>query len=259
MTYPNIEKILNKSWLSKNSNHPYNYWIVKAEDTKEKLFLSRLDNYLKKITPLLHLGKIQSKLRNPQGFVDTYYELEVGCYLVDNGFDVEFERRLCDDKGNRITPDIFVKGENVIVEVKTLHRSNEVEKGLKSGKVFEFNEAKRIKDDIDSELRKYCGKRIVYPLIVVVCRNFIKPPIVTSDDFETILFYRSDRWIFNGVLRRTHDVEYLGLYYMDEGRHAGILGGVGLWGRRGILFYENPNANKDSKIPSTFLGFLKRP
>lgn len=258
LTYPNIARILDKSWLNKNPNHPYNQWVITAENTKEKLFLSRLDNYLGKITPLSGPRRIQSKLRNPQEFVDTYYELEVGSYLLDNGFDVEFERFLRDEKGNRITPDIFVKKENVIVEVKTLHRSNEVEKGLKSGKVFKFNEAKRIKDDIISELKKYSGKEIVYPLIVVVCKDFIKPPISSHIDFETILFYRSDRWVFNGVLRRTNDVEYRGLFYEDGGRHASILGGVGYWEQQGIMFYENPNTNKNSKIPGTFLDFLKR-
>lgn len=223
------------------------------------LFLSRLDNYLEKLTSLLHPRRIQSKLRNPQEFVDTYYELEVGCYLIDNGFDVEFERPLYDEKGNRITPDIFVKEENTIVEVKTLHMSNEEEKGIKSHKVFEFNEAKRIKDDIDTELQKYRGKEFSYPLIIVVCKNFIKPPLVSPDDFETVLLYRSDRWIFNGELRRTNDVKYQGLYYVDEGRHARGLSGVGLWsGKRILAFYENPKANENSKISNKFLDFLKK-
>jgi hypothetical protein len=257
LTYSNIEKILSKLWLSKNPSHPYNQWIMKAEDSEERLFLSRLDNYLEKLTSLLHSERIRSKLRNPQEFVDTYYELEVGCHLIDNGFDVEFERLLCDEKGNRITPDIFVKEENTIVEVKTLHMSNEEEKGIKSHKVFKFNEAKRIKDDIDTELPKYCGKGFLYPLIIVVCKDLIKPPIISTDDFETVLLYRSDRSIFNGELRRTNDVKYQGLYYVDEGRHASILSGVGYWLRDRMLFYENPKANKNSKISNKFLDFLK--
>jgi len=260
MKYQNLDRILDKVWLRNNPDHPYNQWIKKSEDSKERLFLSRLDNYVEKVTLLLQTKRTQSKFRNYQGFVDTYYELEVGCFLIDNGFQVDFERTLYVERGTRITPDIFVEKDNIIVEVKTLHRSNEVEKGFKSGKVFKFNEAQRIKDDIFSELQKYGDKEIKYPLIVIVCPDFIKPPLVSPDDFETVLSYRCDKWIFNGKLRRTLDVEYQGLYYEDEGQNANILSGVGLWGRRGILFYKNPNVNKDSKFPkSRFLDFLMSP
>lgn len=160
-------------------------------------------------------------------------------------------------RGNLRTPDIFVKKDNIIAEVKTIHRSNEVEKGRKSGEIFKFNEAKRIQDDIYEELEKYGNRGIKYPLVVVVCPDFIKPPIVTPDDFETVLFYRCDRLIFNGKLRRTPDVQYLGLYFLDEGRHASILSGVGFWERRGILFYENPNAYMKIR-KSRFLDFFKK-
>jgi hypothetical protein len=258
MMCQNLERILDKEWLRNNPNHPYNQWIMKPEDSREKLFLSRLDNYVGKANPRLHTKTIQSKLRNSQGFVDTYYELEIGCFLIDNGFDVNLKKTLCDEKSNRITPDIYVEKDNVIVEVKTIHRSFEVEKGLESRRVFTCNEAKRIKDDILSELEKYSGKKITYPLIVIICPDFIKPPLVSPDDFETILLYRCDRWIFNGTLRRTNDVTYRGLYYDGEGRYAERLNGVGLWRQKGIWYYENPNVNKVLKIPSRFLDFLKR-
>ena len=261
MMCQNLERILDKAWLRNNPNHTYNQWITKPEDSEEKLFLSRLDNYVGKTNPRLHTKTMRSKLRNSQGFVDTYYELEVGCFLIDNGFDVNFEKALCDGKSKCITPDIFVEKDNVIVEVKTIHRSFEVEKGMKSGKVFKYDEAKRIKDDILSELQKYRGQGITYPLIVIECLDFIKRPLVAPDDFQTVLYYRGDSCIFlrNGTLRRTSNVEYQGLYYDDEGRHAERLSGVGLWGRKKILFYENPNVNKDSKIPaSRLLDFLKR-
>ena len=58
----------------------------------------------------------------------------------------------------------------LIIEVKTLCRGIDVQEGLRSGKVFTHDESKRIKDDILSELEKYVGKGIRYPLAVIVAR-----------------------------------------------------------------------------------------
>lgn len=260
MKYQNLERILDKAWLKNNPNHPYNQWIMKSEDSKEKSFLHRLDDYLETAISLLNTKRIQSKLRNSQEFVDTYYELEVGCSLIGHGFEANFEYTLPVEIGNDKTPDIFVMKENIIVEIKKLSRSYEVEMGIKSGEVFKFNPAKRVKDRILDELRKYWGKGIKYPLIVMLCKDLINPPILTPDDLETVLFYRSDRGIFaGGEFYLAPDVEYEGLYYADNGRQADILSGVGLWRNKLIRFYENPNANKDSRIPQgRFLAFLKK-
>lgn len=233
---------------------------MKAKDSKEKSFLQRFDDCLETAIPLLHTTKrIRSKLRNPPQFVDTYYELEVGCSLIDYGFEVDFEHTFPSELGNDKTPDIFVKKENVIVEVKTLHQSNEVEMGIKSGKVFKFNEAKRIKDDILEELQKYGRKEIKCPLIVVICECLIEPPIPSLDDLETVLFHRTDRGILIGSkFHLTTDAEYEGLYYVDKGRQADILSGVGLWRKKLVCFYENPNVNRYGKIPrGKFSDFLK--
>lgn len=265
MTYQYLERILEKTWLRNNPDHPYNKWNMKPPDSVEKLFLSRFDNHLKKVASLLPTKKIQDKLRNYQNsqFVDTYYELEIGCFLIDNGFEVSFEPTLCDKTGNPRTPDIFIEKEETIVEVKTLHESDKVKKGKESGKVFEFNTSIRIKDIISNELYKW-RKGIKYPLIIVICPDEIEEPLVTSDDFEAELYRQSNRVVFShGKVYWTSDVEYSGRYFLDEGRNALGLSGVGLWRRRGrrreIVFYENRNVNKDSKIPhGRFLDFLKR-
>lgn len=242
MKYDNLEKILGKNWLNKNPNHPYNQWIIKPEKSKEKIVLSNLESYLKKI-PLLKTKTIQTKLRNPTQFVDTYYELEVACYLIDNEFDVDLERNFLNKLGFDITPDIFLKTDNIIIEVKTLHRSDKVKEGLNSGKAFKHNEAIRIKDDIFSELEKYAGKGIKYPLIIIICPDFIEPPYVSIDDFENVLYARADKAVFIGEFCLTPNFEYKGVYY--DGDQANILSGVGLWDKGRIIFFENPNVKKE--------------
>lgn len=258
MTCPNLERILGKKWLKNNLNHPYNQWVMKSEGSKEQTFLQLLDDCLMKVIPFHKPKNIRSKLRNE--FVDTYYELEVGCYLLNQGFEVDFEHTFPSGMGNYKTPDIFVKKENVIVEVKTLHESYRVQTGIKSDKVFEFDESKRIKDRILDELDKYSGSGIKYPLVVMLCNDYlIKPTILSPDDLETVLLYRSDRIIVSGSdYFPTSDVEYEGLYYANNGRQAELLSGVGLWRKNPIRFYENPNVNRYGKIPrGKFLDLLR--
>ena len=67
---------------------------MKSEDIKEKLLLNNLDSYLGKAIPILKTKRIQNKLRNSDEFIDTYYELEVGSYLLNQGFKVDFEQTL---------------------------------------------------------------------------------------------------------------------------------------------------------------------
>jgi len=259
MTYPNLERVLGKTLLMKNSSHPYYKWIMKSKDSKEKSFLQRLDNYLETVNPLLHTKRIPSNLRNSEQFISTYYELEVGCYLLNQGFEVDFEHNLPVEIGNHKTPDVFVIKENIIVEVKKLSQSDEVEMGIKSGKVFKFNSPNRVKDRISDELGKYSRRGIKYPLVVMLCKDVIDPPILTPDDLEAVLFCRSDRGIFaGGKFHLTYDVDYEGLYYVDNGRQADILSGVGLWRDKPMCFFENPNVNRYGKIPrGKILDFLK--
>ncbi|MCK5563047.1 hypothetical protein KAI30_02650 [Candidatus Bathyarchaeota archaeon] len=259
MTYNNLEHYLGKLWLRNNPNHPYNLWRMKSEDSKEKLLLYKLDSHLGKVIPLLKTKRIQHKLRNSAEFVDTYYELEVGCYLLNQGFEVDFEQTLPSGTGNYKTPDIFVKKENVILEVKTLHKRFDVEKGEKSGEVFKFNGAKKIGDKILEVLETYSGSGIKYPLVVMLCNDYlINPPILSPDDLETVLLYRSDGlFVFGNSRVPTSDVKNDGLYYADKGQQADVLSGVGLWRKKLIRFYENPNVKKQYKITQgKFLDFL---
>lgn len=259
MTYNNLEHYLGKSWLRNNPNHPYNLWRMKSEDSKEKLLLYKLDSHLEKVIPLLKTKRIQHKLRNSAEFVDTYYELELGCSLMDKGFKVNFEYSLpCGNSGSK-TPDLFVQKENIIVEVKTLHQSRRIKNGIQSGKVFKICEAERIRDRILLELEKYSEIGLKNPLIMMLCNDYlISPTILSTDDLETVLLYRSDGiFVFGSNYAQTSDVKYEGLYYTDKGKQANVLSGVGLWRKRLIQFYENPNVKKQYKITQgKFLDFL---
>ena len=121
---------------------------------------------MKKVIAILKTKSIQHKLRDK--LVDTYYELEVGCNLLNHGFELDFERTLLLNTSNYRTPDIFVKNENVIIEVKTLQQSHKVKNGIKSGKVFFFEPSEKIKDKILDELEKYSGSEIKYPLVIIL-------------------------------------------------------------------------------------------
>lgn len=261
LTYQNLERILDETWLKNNPNHTYNKWIMKPTDSTERLLLSRFDNYIEKAVPFLHPKTIRCKLRNWQSsqFIDTYYELEVGCFLIDNGFSIDFKRMLSSNKG-RITPDIFLKEENAIVEVKTLHPSQEEEKGRKSGKVFEIKPFRKIKDDVQTEIAKYQNKGIKYPLIVIMCPDIIEHPLVPLDDFKTALYYQVDRAKFSkGTLHWIPDKEFWGLYYLNKGHDCGLLHGVVLWRGKVVRFFENPNVNENLKIPKgRFLDLLEK-
>ena len=262
MTYHNLESILDKRWLANHPDHIFNQWAMKPNDSKEKSLLSRFDTYVGKTFMSLHAKKkFQNKIRNQKQFVDTYSELEVGCSLIDKGFKVNFQKTL-KGKRSKLTPDLFIENDNVIVEVKTLHQSAEAEKGMKSFKVFILGEAKRIRDDLFNELRKYREQGIEHPLIVVVCPYIIKPPIASQDDFETVLYCQENRMtIFGGFLSMSPKVEYKGLYYSSiYGELPAILSGVGLWGwkRKDMVFYPNPNVNATSKIhQGNFLDYLQ--
>jgi len=254
-TYPNLERILNINWLANNPDHLYNQWILKSDSSKEKRLLSSYDKYLERVIPLLRTTKnIQGKIRNQ--FVDTYNELDVGCSLIERGFDVDFEFTLI---GNT-TPDIFIKKDNVIVEVKTLHQSDKVERGIKSHGVYEHNEAERIKGVLNRELEKYAKIEIIEPLIIVVCPDIIKPPYESSDDFKTVLDYQINKMFVLGPYHaKSNKVEYKGLYYNNEGEIISILSGVGRWyhGKKEMDYYPNPNARKTSQIPQgNLLDFL---
>jgi hypothetical protein len=261
LTYQYLERILDKTWLRNNPDHTYNKWVTKPTNSRERMFLSSLDNYLEKVTLGLSNPKtIQDKLRNWKSsqFRDTYNELKVGCFIRDSGFDVDFEWTLNSSEAGK-TPDIFVKGENVIIEVKTLHRSLEVEKGINSRKCFDFNEAVRLKRELFRELEKYGTKEINYPLAVIVCPDFINQPLVSSEDVRTVLFCRGDKGRFNGAFQKTDDVEYRGLYFEkdpEKKRCLRVLSGVGLWRQ---VFYENLNADRALKIPQGRLLDLLNP
>lgn len=248
MVFNDLNRVIGKSWLKNNPNHLYNQWLMKSDDCKEKILLHNLDSNLKEINGL-RTKRLQRKLRNE--FVDTYYELEIGCHLLNQGFEIDFEKTLKLDNGNKREPDVFVKTENAIIEIKTLHQSFDLKKGKESGKVFKIKEADRIKDRILKELGKYSGSGIKYPLVVMLCNDYlIKPTILSPDDLETVLLYRSDRIIVSGSdCFPTSDVEYKGLYYANNGRQAELLSGVGLWRKNPIRFYENPNVNRYGKIP----------
>lgn len=263
LAYQNLEKILDETWLKNNLDHTYNKWIMKPADSKERMFLSRFDKYIERVDPLL-LSKttIQNKLRNYQNsqFTDTYYELEVGCYLMDNGFLVDFEWKP-DGENGKITPDLFVKKYNVIIEIKTIHLTYQEETGRKSGRVYELEPYKKIKDAILKEIEKYWEMEIKYPLIVIICPDFVGQPLLPNDDFETVLEHLVSRATLfpNGTLHFSPNVERQGLYFKDEGLQCRILSGVGKWTGKGILFYENPNVKENSKIPEgRFLDILKQ-
>lgn len=259
MSYHNLESILGKTWLENHPDHIFNQWITKPDNSNEKLLLSRFDTYVGKVIPFLRAKrKIQDRIRNQ--LVDTYNELEVGCSLIDKGFNVDFEKILL-GKRSKLTPDIFIENDNVIMEVKTLHRSAEAEKGMKSYRVFTFDEAKRIRDDLFEELEKYREQKIEHPLIVVVCPDIIKPPLGSQDDFETVLYFQENRMTVCGAFRSMGiKVKYKGLYFSEYGEQTAILSGVGWWSwkRKGMLFYPNPNVKKTSKIPQdSFLYYLR--
>jgi hypothetical protein len=253
-----LERILDRDWLRNHPNHTYNLWTKEREGCRENQFLNKLEDYLQKLSPLLKTRHLRSKLRS--NFVDTYYELEVGCSLINYGIKVDFEHKLPIENGNTRTPDIFIPDENTIVEVKTLHQSNELEKGLKTGGFFQLHEANRVKDRILAELSKYFGIELKHPLVLIICNDIIRPTILSTDDLETVLLYRINRGIFaHREFHLANDSNYEGLYFADNGLQANILSGVGLWRGRFLRFYENPNANKESRIPQGKLSdFLKR-
>lgn len=256
-TYPNLESILDIDWLTNNPDRLYNQWIRKSDNSKEKLLLSSYDKYLERVIPLLTTTKkIQDKIRNQ--FVETYNELDVGCSLVDRGFDVDFE---CTLIGN-ITPDIFIKKDNVIVEVKTLHQSDKVERGIKSHGVYEHNEANRIRNLLFIDLEKYAKQEIMEPLIIVICPDIIKPPYESPDDFKTVLDYQINKMFVLGPYHAmSNKVEYKGLYYNEEGEVISILSGVGHWyhEKKEMDYYPNPKVRKTSKIPQgELLDFLNK-
>jgi hypothetical protein len=262
LTYEYLERILGEKWLKNNPDHTYNQWIVMSTHSQESKFLNRLDGHIGKTTQLLLNPKtIQRKLRNwkDSEFIDTYYELEVGCFLTDNGFDVDFGRTF---RGNRskMTPDLFVNGDNVIIEVKTLHVSQEEEKGRESRKVFANEPSKKIRDDVYREIKKYRGQGISHPLIVLMCPDFIERPTFSSDDFEAALIHQVDRAAFSGgKLQLTPDKQFWGLYYLNEGHDCDFLCGVGLWKAKVVSFYENPNVNESFRIlPSRLLELFKK-
>ena len=258
MTYENLESILGKRWLASQPDHIFNQWAMKSNDSKEKSLLSRFDTYVGKvITSLQTKKKFQNKIRNQ--FVDTYSELEVGCSLIDKGFKVDFEKIL-KGKRNELTPDLFIKNDNVIIEVKTLHQSAEVEEGMRSSRVFKFDEAKRIRDDLFSELEKYGEQGIEHPLIVIVCPDIINPPIASQDDFETVLYCQESRMTICGAFRsKITKGRYKGLYFSNYGELPTLLSGVGWWRwkRKDMVFFPNPRVNATSKIhQGNFLDYL---
>lgn len=144
MAYNNLEILLGRQFLREHQNHEYNRWRFKSEDSKEKRLLNNLEAYLKRIRPSLKTKRIQKGLQS--NFIDTYYELEVGCYFLNHGFEIDFEKTLRLNNNDYRTPDLFVKNENVIIEVKTLHQSDKVKKGIKSGEVFFFNSSQKVKE-----------------------------------------------------------------------------------------------------------------
>lgn len=259
MTYHNLENVLDKRWLA-NNDCIFNQWAMKSNDSKEKLLLSRFDAYIGKIVTSLHSTKeLQKKIRNQ--FVETFNELEVGCSIIDKGFNVNFEKSLIGER-SKLTPDLFIENDNVIVEVKTLHQSAEEEKGMKSHQVFFCDEAKRIRDDLFEELHKYGEQRIEYPLIVVVCPDSINPPIASQDDFEIVLYSPFSRMTVRGrLITMSTEVEYEGLYFTREyGEQTAILSGVGLWEwkRKDMVFYPNPQVKEASQIrQGNFLDYLR--
>jgi hypothetical protein len=259
ISYPYLESLLDKMWLENHPDHFYNKWLMKPDDSKEKLLLSRFDAYVRTTIPHLHAkAKIQDKIRNQ--FVETYNELEVGCSLEERGFAVDFEKILLGER-SELTPDLFIENEKVIMEVKTLHRSAEVKQGMKSGRVFTFNEAKRIENELFMELAKYGDQKIEHPLIVVVCDDVIDPPLVSHIDFETVLYYRVDKMIVGREYRTMlNETEYKGLYFPDYGNQTNLLSGVASWRwkTREMLFYPNPYVRENSIIPQgRLLNFLK--
>ncbi len=155
---------------------------------------------MEKVVPLLSDQKVLvDKLRNFQRsqFIDTFYELEVGCSLMDAGFEVDFEGELTDD-GNTITPNIVITNENVIVEIKTLHESLEAKKGRKSNMCFDYDEIRRVKNPLCKELDKYKRCKISQPLVVIFCPDMIAPPLVSTLDLDAyflIIIAKSLFWV----------------------------------------------------------------
>jgi hypothetical protein len=136
---------------------------------------------------------------------------------------------------------------------KLLHLS------ARAGRVFNYNEARRVKEEIFRALGQYETKGIKYPLVVIICLDIVERPLVTTDDIETVLLCRGDGLILDGTLHKTNDVKYQGLYFeqdFEKKRYLCTLSGVALWRQK---FYENPNVDKTLKIPQgRLLDFLKK-
>ena len=126
--------------------------------------------------------------------------------------------------------------------------------------VFEFDESKRIQDDIFDELEKYRAQEIKHPLIAVICPDIINPPLESEDDFLTILYHQENSMTVIGAYRCMNPtVNYKGLYF-DYGEQISLLCGVGWWcsKSKNIDFFQNPNVTETVKMPQGhFFNYLK--
>ena len=79
-----------------NRGHIFNEWILKPEkEVRKKHYyygLMVMWEKLEQAPTLKSPKKIQNKMRYQ--FLDTFYELDVGCSLLEKGFEVNFEKIL---------------------------------------------------------------------------------------------------------------------------------------------------------------------
>jgi hypothetical protein len=114
--YPTIVKFFDLGWLEDNRNSNHVLWI-RWNQGDQFNFLERWERALAFLDSKgLVRRKIVHMMKIPNQFLDTMAQVEVAAVLLTKGLMLELEA----SKSGK-TPDIFLTGEEVCIEVKNLH------------------------------------------------------------------------------------------------------------------------------------------
>jgi hypothetical protein len=108
------------------------------------------------------------------------------------------------------------------------------------------------------DLEEYSESQENYPILFILCNDYlINPTILTCIDLEAFFHNRPQKKMkIEGKKREFIKDEYCSGFFYDENcekvklLNAKLLSGVGLWRKKLICFFENPNVNSSSKIPN---------
>ncbi len=166
-SYQEIERIIGVNWLNnpKNQHHP-------LFSIGDEWYLQNLNLYLKNFQKR---RSTRDQLRNPPQFWDIYYELEVAYFLKKHGLNPKLHEKIHGKE-----TDIFLKQENLVIEIKHLNIPYKVEKKIKRFNPKEKSHPISIAVNTTylnmERMRSYLEEKPfqnIYPNIVCYCPNIM--------------------------------------------------------------------------------------